>query len=422
MSTRFLDHGTHFCVINLEEDRTHDHLPVGIYNVRFDAREGKITLDKHGKRFAVPEVRFGDHRKRLEIIRKEYDRLNPSMGILLDGLKGSGKSLFAEDLSNLMIDQEVPVLMIDQKLPAVVLRAVLAMVGPCVCYFDEFGKVYTESSERGELLTVFSDTGLRGVLFIITGNHREEFTDAIYDRPGRFRYRLSFTDLPIEAALEVAKHSHLNERLTLGLVRYVQAYHVSYDMLRAVATMIRGCADDNEVFDHLSIMNVPDWTSRRVILTRVTQNGKIIPVDATSGSIVGDTVHVTLLGGELHDQEIKVSFPIEEVPDSYRLLYSKKVTEGEYEFTYSLGSCAGPVPKVGMDSAVDRIQVMNAVFEDRRKEKNRSEFNEKYRAAVKGDVTPDSDEPEPDAIGKALMFGGRRGSLLVDIPAHTADD
>ena len=109
MSLQFLDHGSHICVLPLDDKNTYDHLPAGIYNLRYDEMRGKLSFERRAPRFIVPETRYGDHSARLKRIWAEYDRMNPSMGVLLDGLKGSGKSLFAEDLGNLIIDQRLPV-------------------------------------------------------------------------------------------------------------------------------------------------------------------------------------------------------------------------------------------------------------------------------------------------------------------------
>lgn len=260
---QFHDHGSHYCFSLIDDTvKPLDHLPAAVYELLIDSNPLtgiKIKFNKTASKFTVPEKRFGAHQRHLERIRSDYDRVNPSMGVMLEGLKGSGKSMFAEDLGNWIIGSGLPVLMVSSAIPVEILRGAISMIGPCMVYFDEFGKVYSDRADRDRLLSLFSDSTLTGVLFVITGNTEQEFTDAIYDRPGRFKYRLKFSDLKTAAAIEVGEHYHLEPHLILGLARYLNVHNVSYDMLCTIATMIRGCKTDHEVRDYLEIMNVPRW-------------------------------------------------------------------------------------------------------------------------------------------------------------------
>ena len=260
---QFHDHGDHYCFSTARlGEQPSDHLPASIYNVEVENNPMtgvKIKFKRHAARFNVPEKRFGARNRHLARVRADYDITNPALGVLLKGLKGSGKSMFAEELGNHIIGQGLPVIQIEEAFDLDILRAVLKMVGPCMMYFDEFGKIYSDPTDRAKLLGLFSDTTLQGIMFVITGNDDDEFTDAVMNRPGRFRYRLHFKGLMVDDVLEVARHYLVPESLHMGLIRYVAKNVISYDMLITVCTMIREFKTEEDVREYLSIMNVPEW-------------------------------------------------------------------------------------------------------------------------------------------------------------------
>lgn len=344
VSIQFLDHGNHFCLHTHDDAITRDHLPAEIYMLRYNPDSGAITFERRAKTFRLPERRFGKHQARQDIIRAEYDRMNPTMGILLDGLKGSGKSMFAEDMGNWMVGQGLPVLMINQPLPSDVIRRALTLVGPCMLYFDEFGKTYNNADDRYKLLPLFSDTNLTGVMFVVTGNDKSEFSEYLFDRPQRFRYRLSFRDLEGDAVMEVADHYMLNDPMREVLTLYTRYLSISYDMLNTVASMIRGCQTFSQAREALEIMNVPKVPYPKVYIHRVLRGNVRQAVDEAACRLDSDTYMLTLalLSGEALDIEELVTC---EIPHSLAHLASKApqtLTVGDLTVHYGLTASMQP--------------------------------------------------------------------------------
>ncbi|MDH2154138.1 AAA family ATPase [Stenotrophomonas sp. GD03657] len=352
---QFLDRGTHFA-FRMQDVTTPpmDHLPAGIYEIEVEANPltgVTVNWNKIGPNFKVPEKRFGNHNKHMERIKDDYDRLNPAMGVLLTGLKGSGKSMFGEDLGNWIVGAGLPVLMINQPLSPEMLRHIIASTGPCMVYFDEFGKIYKEE-ERNKLLSLFSDTTLTGVLFVITGNDRKEFPDMVYDRPGRFRYRLSFSDLKTSAAIEVGEYYKLSELQTAGLARYVNTHAISWDMLCSVATMIRPCKSDAEIYEYLEIMNVPRWGRVEPEVLSIEKGGKAFYVKPETVSWDGTTLRARGCGRGDIDNLIDIEIPLQETVEYYKNHESggdagHTLTVGEFVITYKFKVINNFTPKMG---------------------------------------------------------------------------
>lgn len=352
---QFMDRGGHYN-FRLHDASTPpvDHLPAAVYEIVVESNPItgiEIRWNKVSATFTVPEKRFGHHNRHMERIKDDYDRHNPSLGVLLAGLKGSGKSMFAEDLGNWMIGGGLPVIMISQPLGPDMLRHIIAATGPCMVYFDEFGKFYDEG-ERARLLPLFSDSTLTGVLFVVTGNEKKEFPDMIYDRPGRFRYRLTFSDLRTDAALEVGEHFQLTPAQIAGLTRYVSTHNISWDMLCSVAKMIRPCKSDKEIYDFLEIMNVPRWGRVEPQVLTIYKDGT--PVFIRPETVRWDTTTLTARGclkGDI-DNLFDIELPLVETVDYYKNHENggdAVLTEtfGEYEITYKFKIINNFTPKLG---------------------------------------------------------------------------
>lgn len=140
MTLRLHDSDSHISVTNHNEAALLDHVPAGVYTYRMSL-DGPI-LQKDRKRFEVASRKYGKHSQHLKTIMGAYDRLSPSMGIIMEGIKGAGKSMLAEDICNAAISMGMPAYRIDSAINESALRFLAACSpGGYVLYFDEFGKI-----------------------------------------------------------------------------------------------------------------------------------------------------------------------------------------------------------------------------------------------------------------------------------------
>lgn len=175
-----------------------DHIPAKVYRIAFDNERGCVYLEPFVDKFTLPEKIYGDHHEIVSMIFNDYKKCTSSVGAMLVGKKGTGKSLMAEDLSNRAIAMGVPVIFIDDTVPIGAIRNVVETIGPCVVYFEEFGKMYSNykgeedrKNEQNPFLSFFSSRELKKVLFVINENDQEKLSDFILNRPQRFKYRIS---------------------------------------------------------------------------------------------------------------------------------------------------------------------------------------------------------------------------------------
>jgi hypothetical protein len=151
-------------------------------------------LERTAERFEFPYKLYGVNNSE---IMKRVDMAwasdsVPNLGILLNGLKGTGKSVTAQMIANLMIDMGVPVLNIRGYTPwlhEILLRA----EQPIAIVFDEFEKTHADKEEQQALLSTLDGMTRTKYkrMFVFTTNEMAIDTNMI-DRPSRIRYIYQF--------------------------------------------------------------------------------------------------------------------------------------------------------------------------------------------------------------------------------------
>lgn len=235
-----------------------DTLAPYVYTINFDFSDKSFTFKKKVAKFNLPKHVFGRSDRYYKRIMERYDQKGKSVGMLAIGLKGSGKSLLSETCGNHMIETcKLPVLMVEQEIPLESLREILKDVGPCMLYFDEFGKVYGYHS-RAELLPLFSDTDIKGVLFCITANDDNEVNEFLLDRPGRFLFRVRYNGVDSEGLQEIFRELNLSDVLKEHLSQYVKIHvNVSYDVLLKLIDEVKHATSEQEIRELMEVLNVP---------------------------------------------------------------------------------------------------------------------------------------------------------------------
>jgi len=297
MTLKLHDCDSHIAISNHNDTGLLDHIPAAVYTYR--ATLAGPILQKDRKRFEIAPRTYGKHNQHLKMISGAYDPLGASLGIILEGIKGAGKSLLAEALCNQAITLGRPVYRIDTALDENALRFLVSISpGGCVLYFDEFGKIYDRDA-RDSLLSFFADQSIRGVMMILTANDTDELSGFMLDRPGRFQYRLRYEGLDVTAAHEVAKAYRLDPAYAAILAR-ATAFHesMSYDILIALARMASEAKSLDDLMAVAEISNVPSLVYNHYDVTRVSLDGIKYGRDNTRMRVVDDILTLTVLDSD----------------------------------------------------------------------------------------------------------------------------
>lgn len=215
-----------------------ESVPPAVYNIQFD-REGVHLIHLLDK-FDLPTHFFGDIEKQHDILITDYRKAavgKKSTGALLAGVKGNGKTLLMEKVSNTLISMDIPVINIEENIPAFILRKVIRSVGQCCVLFDEFEKNYSphtndperKSTYQIDLLTLFSDSSLKGVMFIMASNDVAAINPMFLARPGRLKRMITFTSPGFEHFTQVAKSKGVFDQIDKYTLSYIKDYLWCYE-------------------------------------------------------------------------------------------------------------------------------------------------------------------------------------------------
>ena len=283
MSIKLFKEDNNIFIRGVSDSNIVEHVPPAVYRLRENPMSGEVILVMDRASFEVPAKCYGKHNANKDAILKAYNSTDGATGVVLRGIKGAGKSVLAEDLGKTMVSNYMPVIMVDVSVSRRALHMATQMAGPCMMYFDEFGKVF-EAKERRDLLTYFSDSSFKKVLFVVTSNSKKELDKYFINRPGRFLFMIEYKSLDPLAIIEMIDDHGITGEMGQMLNAYVEHRQVTFDMLRFLMPLAAEAKDYLEFNDRISILNCPAPVYPHLTVDKVIYKGqpfygyaKIIP-------------------------------------------------------------------------------------------------------------------------------------------------
>lgn len=248
---------------------TFDTLPPKVYTVEYRPRKGCFLME-HAP-LTVTEKRYGVQASKIEKVMDAFDRFERSLGVILSGDKGIGKTMFAKCLCTRVLESGIPVVLVERWYEDLV-RFIEKIDQPCLVLFDEFEKTfppYREDEDEDEenacgeqerLLSLFDGTSGGKKLYVVTCNDVFRLNNCLLNRPGRFHYHFRF-DYPSDREIEEYMSDKL-EKVYHGEIGKVIAFskrvRLSYDCLRAIAFELNGGVAFDEAIADLNIINTDE--------------------------------------------------------------------------------------------------------------------------------------------------------------------
>jgi SpoVK/Ycf46/Vps4 family AAA+-type ATPase len=202
----------------------------GVYKVNCNPQTGEIYVTEIQQSFDFPYKIYGMENKFIDRVIRTYNETTGNMGMLLNGVKGTGKTVTSKQICNKL---NLPVLLIHEAyngLPSF-LNEVQQDV---VVLIDEFEKIYADRDHT--VLTVMDgvmDNGFRKV-FILTTNSLY-VNDNLIQRPGRIRYLKTYSDLTLDVITEIVddKLIHTEHRkATIDFLSNLET--ITVDIVKAI--------------------------------------------------------------------------------------------------------------------------------------------------------------------------------------------
>ena len=206
-------------------------LDPGVYRLNLE-RDGSLALVYVQEKFNLPAKIYGMDKQLIDQVTTAYASgvLTNNLGVILSGVKGTGKTVTAKQLCNLL---GLPVILVDRiydNFPSFVCD----IKQDVLVFVDEYEKIYDR--HESSLLSVMDgalDNGFKRV-FILTTNVLC-VSDNLIQRPGRIRYLKRYKDLDRETIELVVDdlliHKELREQ-TIDFIASLQT--ITIDIVKAL--------------------------------------------------------------------------------------------------------------------------------------------------------------------------------------------
>ena len=209
-----------------------DSVPVGIYNVSFSPLAG-WSLDYIAKKFEFPYKLYGLENNFINHVLKTFDNTNSNLGILLNGTKGTGKTVSAKTLANKF---NLPVILVKSfgDNNSSLIEYLSSFNFDCVLFLDEFEKTW--NSEDSSILQIMDGvyTSQYRKIFLLTTNETR-INENLLSRPSRIRYFKEFGNLEKSVVLEYLKDNLKNSECIDCVCDFVDTLQIStIDILKTI--------------------------------------------------------------------------------------------------------------------------------------------------------------------------------------------
>lgn len=211
-------------------------LPKGIYEVKVSMTG--FYLSKIAESFTFDYKLYGLNQKFIDYVLRTYENTTGNLGVLLDGIKGTGKTVVAKELCNRL---QLPVVLVQSMgsdTNSKLIKYLSASIDfDCIFFFDEYEKEFKNSSDVLSFMDGTYNSIYRKV-FLLTTNELNVDSNLL-GRPSRIRYKKSFSNLSEEVTREI-----LNDILEdkTAIEKVIELTHsmniITIDLIKAIATEI----------------------------------------------------------------------------------------------------------------------------------------------------------------------------------------
>lgn len=232
-----------------------DVIPAGTFGVGVTI-EGTFYLYPKND-MEIPAVTYGDTDDKSERIIKTFlSRKGKNTGILLEGTKGSGKTLQAKMLSVALRKIGIPTISIGSPFNGEGFINFMSQIKqPIMVMVDEFDKLYAEKEHQDGLLTLLDGVGGYDKLFVLTKNdgYVSEF---LRNRPSRIFYSFSYKKLP-KSTLDDYLAKNLENKAFLADFEtlYNLSSDLNFDVIQSLVEELNRYPND-KFSDALTLMGI----------------------------------------------------------------------------------------------------------------------------------------------------------------------
>ncbi len=289
MKKMFVRQGTAYIPTNDEQLQTSPTLPVGTYLVKFHPEKG-MYFEKTDD-LPLPSRMYGDeHQSRTNRLVNTYNERTVNTSVMAMGEKGSGKTLLAKKVSEMMRMNGYPTILVNG--PPADYGLFGKLIGelntPSMIFFDEFEKMFDEKKEQIHLLSLLDGTSSHKHLFFFTSN-TNAVSEYMINRPGRIYYKYEYESLPMDIVKEYVQQNLKTKHLEKDVLEVCESFvQMNFDIMQTIVEETDRYQESPQKF--MRFLNASPLAERNVTYNaKISVNGKhVIDAYAHSSPIVSN--------------------------------------------------------------------------------------------------------------------------------------
>jgi len=269
VTSTYIETGGHVRVYD-DAVRTHQMFPHGTYRVHFTTKEG-FSLVRIDDLAVGAERVYGGREGKVDKIFRAYERADRSLGVMLSGDKGIGKSLFLRMVAERARAYDLPVVLVSEDHDGIV--DFLDSLDECLVVFDEFEKTFPlgrrglgdGANRQNQFLTLFDGLSTVKRIYCLTVNDIADVSTYLVNRPGRFHYHMRFEyPGPDEVRQYLRDQAPTADPVEIeNVALFSRRARLNYDHLRAIAFELDQAESlFAEIVEDLNIKSVDPSTYR----------------------------------------------------------------------------------------------------------------------------------------------------------------
>lgn len=296
---KFLKNANSWSLFSNESLDIRTELPGKNYTIRFNELAGQYFLEET-EPFNIPSKIYGKTQQYCDRIIRTFNKSgrDAQVGALLEGTKGSGKTLLAKLVA---VRSGLPTIIVNSPFTGEkFMRTLQEIDQPAVIIFDEFEKLY-DSDQQEQILTMFDGVySLQNKIIIVTCNDRFAVREFFHNRPSRLRYSIHYSGLDESFIREYCEDTLYDKGYIESIVSYsMTCADFNFDMLQVLVDELNyygGKFEDIvEILNVKSFSNtadiwdveitVPKEHAKEIVLTQKTFKGDPVRYLSSFGNI-----------------------------------------------------------------------------------------------------------------------------------------
>jgi len=255
------------------------------------------------KLFEAPTFKtYGNQLSMVDDVINSFKASDKSVGVILSGDKGTGKTIFSKLLSIKARELGMPTILVNNSTEGV--TNFLARIDKsAVMMFDEFEKKFNDNlsnndpnnDSQNDLLSLFDGVMGGKNIYVLTVNDLVELSPFLLNRPGRFMYAIRMEE-PTPEDIKQYLEDKLNKKVVnrekqiKEIIQFSFKFPLSYDILDTLTFQLNLGNEFKKVLPTLNLMNFSDTDYN---INVEFESGYIFPLVDVNINLFSEVIKVT---------------------------------------------------------------------------------------------------------------------------------